>query len=97
MFAVVSQEVLQARAHQLLVAGLLAQGAADQRRRSIPDVAGNHIVGQFGTLHMAQGGIDRMHQVETGVDQRTVKVENQQLEFYGIEWAMEFDHASASE
>ena len=78
MFAVVSQKVFQARAHQLLVAGLVAQGAADQRRRSIPDVAGNHIVGQFGTLHMAQRGIDRVHQVETRVDQRTVKIEDQQ-------------------
>ena len=57
---------------------LPAECAANQRRSAVPDVAGNHIVGQFGTLHMPQGGIDRVHQVEPRVDQGAVKVEDQQ-------------------
>ncbi len=78
-----------------LVAGLAAQGPADQRGRSISHVAGNHIVGQFRPLHMPQRGIDRVHQIEAGVDQRAVKVEDYQLDCAGIEWAIEFDHAGA--
>ena len=94
VFPIISQEIFQAGAHQLLVVGLGAQGPADQRGRSIPDVAGNHVVGQFGALHMPQRGIDRMHQVEAGVDQRAVKIENQQSNSMRIERAVEFDGTS---
>ena len=97
VFAIVSKEVVQAGAYQFLVAGFAAQGPADQRGRSIAHVAGNHVVGQFRALHMPQRGIDRMHQIQPGVDQRAIKVEDHQLDFAGVEWAIDLDHAVLSE
>ncbi len=44
---------------------------------------------------MPQRGIDRVHQVQAGINQRAVKIEDHQLDGVRIEWAIEFDHASS--
>ena len=92
VFAVVGEKVFQAGAHQLLVVGLVAERPPDQRRRPVSHVAGNHAVGQFGALHVPQGGIDRVHQVQAGINQRAVKIKDHQPDCMGIEWAIESDH-----
>jgi uncharacterized Zn-finger protein len=36
-----------------------------------------------------------VHQIQAGVDQGAVEVEDHQLDCEGVEWAIEFDHADA--
>ena len=68
------------------------KSAADQHGRAVAYVAGNQVFGQFGTPQVPQRGVDRVHQVEAGVDQRAIEVEDEQLDGLGVELAMEADH-----
>ncbi len=41
---------------------------------------------------MLEHGVHRVDEVKARIDQRAIKVEDQQLDLAGIELAVEFDH-----
>ena len=92
---VISEEILQGLFHEGFVFGI-AQGAPHQHRRPVAHIGGNHFVWQFRTLEMPQHGIDRVHQVKPGVNQRAVQIKDQQPNLLGFEFAIELDHKKVS-
>jgi hypothetical protein len=56
--------------------GAEAQGFGDQDGGAVADVAGDDFFGELGALQFAQGGVDGMDQVELGIDEGAVQVEN---------------------
>ena len=57
----------------------ISQGAAHQHGRTVANVAGHHLDGQFGAVEVAQHGVDGMGEVQFAVHQRTVKVPEKQF------------------
>ena len=53
-----------------------AQRFGDQDGRAVADVAGDDFFGQFGAIEFAEGGVDGMDQVELGIDEGAVQIEN---------------------
>jgi hypothetical protein len=58
------------------------QSALNQDRRSIANITGDYIVGELWAMNVAESGIDRMRQIEARVDQRAVKIKDD--EFYRV-------------
>src|SRR5579863_5507508 len=61
--------------------GVAAQGARDQRWCALADKAENLFVRQGISSHIGEGGVDRKGQVEFGIDQRAVQIEDQRADF----------------
>ena len=61
VFAVVREKKLQALADDGLIDRFAAERALNQNRSPVAHVASDHIVGQFGTSDVAQGGVDGVH------------------------------------
>ncbi len=55
----------------------IAQGAADKLRRAMSDVAGNRVFVKLLAAHFLEHGVDGADQVELGIDERAVQIENQ--------------------
>ena len=72
-----------------------SEGAPHQHGSSISDVGSHYFIGQLGTAKMPEHGVHRVNQVEPGIDQGAIEVEDQQLDRMGIELAVEFDHLSS--
>ena len=89
--AVVGEEVLERFVYQMLVAGI-AERPPDQGGSAVADVGGDAVAGEFGASEVLEHGVDGMDEIEAGVDQGAVEIEDEQLDLVGIEWAVELDH-----
>ena len=76
MVFVVRKKKLQ-RALAFRFRGVAAQSAADQLRRAVADVAGDGVFVKLLAAHFRQHGVDGSDQVQLGIDERAVQVENQ--------------------
>ena len=62
--------------------GAAAQGPRDQRSRAPwPDVAENRLVRQRVAAEFLESCVDRQGQVELGINQRAVQIEDQRAHF----------------
>ncbi len=76
MVFVVREKKLQ-RSLAFRFRGVVAQSAADQLRRAVADVAGDSVFVQLLAAHFREHGVDGADQVELGIDERAVQIENQ--------------------
>ena len=84
--AVVGEEEVEGAAEEVVaVAGVegveiagIAEGAADEHGGAVADVAGDEGIGQGRLADVDEGGVYGVAEVERGVDQRAVKIEDQQ-------------------
>ncbi len=76
MRAIVAQEIGEPP-FDFRVADALAQRPAHQHRRAIADEAENHLVDMRFASQVRQRGIHRVRQIELGINQRAVQVEDQ--------------------
>jgi len=53
-----------------------AERFGDQDGGAVADVAGDDFFGEFGAIQFAEGGVDGMDQVELGIDESAVEIEN---------------------
>ena len=72
---VIAQKVAQPALH-LLIAGSVAQRFAHQRLRPIPHKTENRFMDVLRAAHVIQHRVDRKCQVQLGIDQRAVQVED---------------------
>jgi hypothetical protein len=56
----------------------VAEGAADEHGGAVADVAGDEGVGQGRLADVGEGGVDGVAEVEGGVDERAVEIEDEQ-------------------
>lgn len=54
----------------------VAEGAADEHGSSVANVTGDDRFGERGSVEMSEGGVDGVAEVDAGVDQRAVKIED---------------------
>jgi len=73
---VIREEQFQ-RSLALCFRGVVAQGLADELRRPVADVAGDGVFVQLLPAHFLQHGVDGADQVELGIDERAIQIENQ--------------------
>ena len=59
---------------------------ANEHGRAIADVGANHLDGQFLAAIVAQHGIDPSRQVELGIDQGAIEIEDDELDFLERKW-----------
>src|SRR5579862_4363471 len=97
VFAIVGKKEFQALANDGFVDGIgfIAQRALNQNGSAVAYITGDNVIGQLGTSDMAQGGVDRVHQVEARIDQGAVEIENDKLDGVGIKTALLTNHASS--
>ncbi len=84
--AIVGEEEVEGAAEEVVaVAGVegveiagIAKSAADEHGSSVTDVTGDQGVGQGRLAYVDEGGVYGVAEVERGVDERTVKIEDQQ-------------------
>src|SRR5215469_17992249 len=88
---IVGEKKVDGALHEYFVVGT-AQRAPHQHGGAIPDVGSDHLAGQFRPVQVAQHGVDRVDEVEARVNKGAVEVEDQELEFGGIEGAVGADH-----
>ena len=79
MLFVIGEEKFQG-AIQLVRCGVRAEGFSDQHWSAIADVAGNCIFMEFVALYVAQHGVDGMDQVELGIDESAVEIEDERAD-----------------
>src|SRR5579872_6866075 len=77
MLAVVIEEELQGDMQEVLVFGV-AQSSTHEHWSAISNVTGDYLQRQFMTAKMPKHGIDGIAEVLTRIDQRAVKIEDQQ-------------------
>ena len=94
MFPIVREEKLQALAHQRIIHRLAAQGSLNQNRSAVAHVAGDYAIGQIRSPDVAQRGVHGVHQIEARIDQRTVKIEDHELDRMWVKRAARPDHIS---
>ena len=56
----------------------VAEGAADEHGGAVADVAGDERVGQGRLADVGEGGVDGVAEVEGGIDERAIKIKDQQ-------------------
>ncbi len=61
--------------------GIASQSARDERWSALADKAENLLVRQRIAAQFGEGGVDRKGQVEFGIDQRAVQIEDQRADF----------------
>ena len=91
MFERIGDKVVESAGQQRVVECFRVKSSADKCRRDVGHITGDQVLGQLGTFHVPQRGVDRVDQVEAGIDQSAVEVEDDQPERGRIELAMEFD------
>src|SRR5438874_5117591 len=77
VLAVVVEEELQGHVKKMLVFGI-AQSTTNQHGGAIANVRGNHLQWQFMPSKVAEHRIHRISQVLPGVNQSSIKVEDQE-------------------
>ena len=82
VLAVVLQEELEGFLH-LVFGGLLAERAPDQNGSAVADVGVNALVRERRHAHVAARGVDGIRQIQPGIDQGAVEVENDEVQ---IRW-----------
>src|SRR5205807_9402295 len=92
VFAIVEQEKLQRLVHKRFVIRI-AQSAAHQHGGAVADVAGNDFIRKFGLAKIAKHGIDGICQVDAGINQRAVKVKDQQFQPAGGDGTVAVNHS----
>src|SRR5579862_4588610 len=92
VFAIVRQKKFQSFADGGFINLLSSQRALNENGRTVADIAGDHVVGKFGTSNVAQRGVHRMHQVKTGIYQRAVEIEDDELDGTWIKGTTSADH-----
>ena len=80
MRGIILDEKFQAE-HAIFFGGVAAQGSRDQGRSALAYVAENLLVRQRIAAQFREGGVDRKGQVEFGIDQRAVQIEDQGADF----------------
>ena len=78
--AVVVKEECQGFGYIFLVVNValgVAEGAADEERGSVADVAGDDGFGEFRFAEAVKGGVDGVAEVDAGVDERAVEVKDE--------------------
>jgi len=70
------------------VAGRVAEGAADEHGGSVADIAGDDGFGELGLAEMEEHGVDGVAEVDAGVDEGAIEVEDQET------WGGEQRHVS---
>ena len=80
VIAIILQEELQRFLH-LGFGGLRSQHAADQHRRAVAHVGVDSLMLDRRHAHVAARGIGGMRQVELGIDQRAVQIEDDQIHY----------------
>lgn len=91
VLAVVSQKIFERAPDRAFVFGI-AERAADQHRRTVTNVRGDDVAGQFGASEVAEHGVYGMDEIEPRVDQCAIEVEDEELDGGGIERAESTDH-----
>ena len=61
-----------------------AEHAAHEQRGASSDVFADFVVGDARAAHVFERGVDGQHQVELGVDERAVEVEDQHPDIFKI-------------
>jgi len=89
--AVIGEEVVESILDQAFIAGI-AEGAAHQHWGAVAYVGGDDIAGEFRASQVLEHGVYGVDEVEAGVDQGSVEIEDQQPDVPGIELAVELDH-----
>ena len=56
----------------------VAEGAADEHGDAVADVAGDDGVGELGLAEVGEGGVDGVAEVDAGVDEGAVEVEDEE-------------------
>ena len=80
MRGIIFDEKFQAE-QAIFFGGVAAQGSRDQCRRALSDVAENLVVRQRISAQFRKGCVDGKGQIEFGIDQRAVQIEDQRADF----------------
>ncbi len=56
----------------------VAEGAADEERGSVADVAGDDGFGEFGFAEVREGGVDGVAEIDAGVDESAVEIKDEE-------------------
>src|SRR5450759_1185743 len=83
VLAIVFQEEFE-RLLDFQFAGLRAHRPADQHRGAVAHVGVDALVIERAHAHMGTRGVDGVRQVQFGIDQRAVQVEDQQVHDYAV-------------
>ena len=81
MDAVVVEEIGEGLGYILFVVGVafgVAEGAADEKRGAVADVAGDDGFGEFGFAVVGEGGVDGVAEIDAGVDEGAVEIEDEE-------------------
>ena len=85
MFAIVREK----KRHRLLTFFTIGAGPErlfDQALRSLPHIPENLIVRQGRTAHLFEGGIHRESEINGGVDERPIKIEDEDANVRERRW-----------
>src|SRR5689334_19424939 len=86
MDAVVVKEECQGFGYIFLVVNValgVAEGAADEERGPVADVAGDDGFGEFRFAEVGKGGVDGVAEIDAGVDEGAVEVEDEEAGRWG--------------
>ena len=95
VLAIVGKKKLQTLTHQGICDNFAAERTLNQNRSTVPHIAGDHVVRQCGPPNVTERSIHRVDEIETRVDQRTVQVEDHQLDGVRIKCAASSNHESS--
>lgn len=60
----------------------IAEGPADEKGGTVADVAGNDGFGELGLAEVGEGGVDGVAEIDAGVDEGTVEIEDEEVGRY---------------
>jgi hypothetical protein len=88
---VVSEEVVERLVEEVLVVGI-AERATYEHGCTVSDVGSDDVAGEFGAMEVAESCVDGVNEVETGVDEGAIEIEDDELDGTRIEAAVPAEH-----
>ena len=87
MIAIIFEEIFQRFLH-LGLAGIGTEDAANQHRRAVSHIGVDALVIERRHTHVRAGGVGGVCQIELGIDQGAIQVEDEEIHFHGGGYAL---------